>query len=313
MNNPRRRWSRSRPKNTRRLRGVAVLPSLFTLGNAICGFAAIYYAAMPEIDFHLKLFISPLVLAGYLILIAILADAIDGRLARLSNTASNFGAQLDSLADMVSFGVAPAFLMIKLVSQTPASSVTVATIAGKLVWLIAVIYLCCTALRLARFNVESTIDISSHHGFRGLPCPAAAGTIASLVVLHQEFLGDATGLGDWLRNSIGVDLAAQVMIRALPVVTLVLALAMVSRIPYVHLLNHYAAGRRSFKHLVRLTLFLILCLVHPQIALVCLLCGYAISGPIGVLLNRWRAVRNDSTVPSSPTANSSSSEEHLSG
>jgi len=292
---------------------VAVLPSLFTLGNAICGFAAIYYAAMPESDFHLRRFISPLVLAGYLILIAILADAIDGRLARLSNTASNFGAQLDSLADMVSFGVAPAFLMIKLVSQTPAASATEATIAGKLVWLIAVIYLCCTALRLARFNVESTVDISSHHGFKGLPCPAAAGTIASLVVLHQEFLGDATGLGDWLRNSIGVDLASQVMIRALPVVTLVLALTMVSRIPYVHLLNYYAAGRRSFKHLVRLTLFLILCLFHMQIALVCLLCGYSISGPIGVLLNRWRAVRANSAIPNSPAANSSSPDEHLSG
>ncbi len=311
MSNHRRGWSRSRPKKTRRLRGVAVLPSLFTLGNAICGFAAIYYAAMPEDDFHLRLFISPLVLAGYLILIAILADAIDGRLARLSNTASNFGAQLDSLADMVSFGVAPAFLMIKLVGQTPAASATT-TIAGKLVWLIAVIYLCCTALRLARFNVESTVDISSHQGFKGLPCPAAAGTIASLVVLHQEFLGDATGLGDWLRNSIGVDLASEVMFRALPVVTLVLALAMVSRIPYVHLLNHYAAGRRSFKHLVRLTLFLILCLFHLQIALVCLLCGYSISGPIGVLLNRWRAVRANSAIPNSPAANSPSSDEHLS-
>ena len=197
MSNPRRRWSRSGPKTTRRLRGVAVLPSLFTLGNAICGFAAIYYAAMPpESGSHPRFFISPLVLAGYLILIGILADAIDGRLARLSNTASNFGAQLDSLADMVSFGVAPAFLMIKLVSQTPASSATEATIAGKLVWLIAVIYMCCTALRLARFNVESTADISSHHGFKGLPCPAAAGTIASLVVLHQEFRGYATGLGN---------------------------------------------------------------------------------------------------------------------
>ncbi len=312
MSNHRRGWSRSRPKKTRRLRGVAVLPSLFTLGNAICGFAAIYYAAMPEDDFHLRPFISPLVLAGYLILIGILADAIDGRLARLSNTASNFGAQLDSLADMVSFGVAPAFLMIKLVSQTPAASATEATIAGKLVWLIAVIYLCCTALRLARFNVESTVDISSHHGFKGLPCPAAAGTIASLVVLHQEFLGDATGLGDWLRNSIGVGLAAKVMIRALPVVTLVLALAMVSRIPYVHLLNHYAAGRRSFKHLVRLTLFLILCLVHLQIALVCLLCGYSISGPISVLRDRWRAARANSTVANSAAGNSSP-DEPLSG
>ena len=306
------RWSRSGPKDPRRLRAVAVLPSLFTLGNAICGFAAIYYAALPDKDFLLRLFISPLVFAGYLILIAILADAIDGRLARLSNSASNFGAQLDSLADVVSFGVAPAFLMIKLIGQTSADSATMATITGKLVWIIAVIYLCCTILRLARFNVESTIDISSHEGFKGLPCPAAAGTIASLIVLHQEFLGEATGLGDWLKDNVGVSVASDVMIRALPVLTLALALAMVSRIPYVHLLNHYAAGRRSFKHLVRLTFFLILCLIHSQIALVCLLCGYSLSGPISLLLNHWRRARANSTTPSSPAGDSSPPDEYLS-
>jgi len=268
---------------------------------------------MPESDFHLRLFISPLVFAGYLILIAILADAIDGRLARMSNSASTFGAQLDSLADVVSFGVAPAFLMIKLVGQTQEGTAGAAPVVGKLVWLIAVIYMCCTILRLARFNVESTIDISDHQGFKGLPCPAAAGTIASLIVLHQEFRGEATGLGNWLRDSIGVDVASAVMIRVLPVLTLALALAMVSRISYVHLLNHYAAGRRSFKHLVRLTLFLIICLLHFQIALVCLLCGYSLSGPVGVLLKRWRAARADSTIPNSPAANSSSADEHLSG
>ena len=305
MTKTRRRWSRSRPRKPRRLRGVAVLPSLFTLGNAICGFAAIYYAAMPESDFHRRLFISPLALAGYLVLIAILADAIDGRLARLSKSASNFGAELDSLADVVSFGVAPAFLLLKLIGGTQGASTAVAPIVGKGIWLIAAIYLCCTALRLARFNVESVTDISSHQTFRGLPAPAAAGIIASLVVLHQEFLGaEATGLGDWLRDSIGVDLAAQVMVRALPAVTLVLALAMVSRTPYVHLLNQYVAGRRSFKHLVRLTIFFILCLVHLQIALVCLFCGFALSGPVTILRDRWRRARAKASLPEPQVENS---------
>ncbi len=298
MTKNRKRWPRGRERKPRRLRGVAVLPSLFTLGNAICGFAAIYYAAMPERpESDFRLFVSPLALAGYLVLIAILADAIDGRLARLSKSTSKFGAELDSLADVISFGVAPAFLLLKLVGGTQEASTAVAPIVGKGIWLIAAIYLCCTVLRLARFNVESTVDISSHQGFKGLPSPAAAGTIASLVVLHQEFLREATGLGDWLRDSIGVDLASQVMVRALPVVTLALALAMVSRIPYVHLLNQYLAGRRSFKHLVRLTLFCILCLVHLQIAMVCLLCGYSMSGPINILRNRWRRVRAKAALP----------------
>ncbi|MCK4849816.1 MAG: CDP-alcohol phosphatidyltransferase family protein [Phycisphaerae bacterium] len=322
MTKNRKRWPRRRLRKPRRLRGVAVLPSLFTLGNAICGFAAIYYAAMPESDFHKRLFISPLALAGYfvsplalagyLVLIAILADAIDGRLARLSKSASNFGAQLDSLADVVSFGVAPAFLLLKLVGGTQGASTAVAPIVDKGIWLIAAIYLCCTVLRLARFNVESTVDISSHQGFKGLPSPAAAGTIASLVVLQQEFLGGATGLGNWLRDSIGVDFAAQVMVRALPAVTLVLALAMVSRIPYVHLLNQYVAGRRSFKHLVRLTIFFILCLVHLQIAMVCMFCGFGLSGPINLLRDRWRIARAKNELPS-PAADSVSPDEPLSG
>ncbi len=304
MSKIRKRWSRGRLTKPRRLRGVAVLPSLFTLGNAICGFAAIYYAAMPEADFQKRFFISPLAFAGYLVLLAIVFDAIDGRLARLAKSESNFGAQLDSLADVVSFGVAPAFLLIKLTARTQEASAAPAPVVGKLIWLIAAIYLCCTALRLARFNVESVADIASHQTFRGLPTPAAAGIIASLVVLHQEFLGEATGLGDWLRDSIGVDLAAQVMVRALPVVTLVLALAMVSRIPYVHLLNQYLAGRRSFKHLVRLTIFFIFCLVHLQIALVCLFCSFALSGPVTILRDRWRRARAKAGLPEPQVENS---------
>jgi phosphatidylserine synthase len=131
------------------------------------------------------------------------------------------------------------------------------------------------------------------------------------VVLHQEFLREATGLGDWLTSST-VAWAAHVLVRALPPIALILALAMVSRIPYVHLLNQYVAGRRSFKHLVRLTLFLILCLVHLQIALVCLLCGYSMSGPITILRDRWRRARAKNELPS-PAADSVSPDEPLSG
>ena len=217
---------------------------------------------------------------------------------------------------MVSFGVAPAFLLLKLVGGTQEASTAVAPIVGKGIWLIAAIYLCCTALRLARFNVESVTDSSTHQTFRGLPSPAAAGTIASLVVLHQEFLREATGLADWLTSST-VAWAAHVLVRALPAIALILALAMVSRIPYVHLLNQYLAGRRSFKHLVRLTIFLILCLIHLQIALVCLFCAFGLSGPIKTLQQRWRAARAKTALPSSaaqsPAATSASPDEPLSG
>ena len=160
-------FSSRRIKKPHRVRGVAVLPSLFTLGNAVCGFAAIYYAAMPGGDFEHKMFVSPLALAGYFVFVAILADAIDGRLARLAKSASDFGGELDSLADVVSFGVAPAFLLIKLAAATRGITTDIAPIGvswlGKGIWLIAAIYLCCTALRLARFNIENATDLYSTH------------------------------------------------------------------------------------------------------------------------------------------------------
>ena len=315
MSTRRKHWLRHRVKKPHRVRAVAVLPCLFTLGNAVCGFAAIYYAAMPGGDFNKKFFVSPLALAGYFVLLAILADAIDGRLARLSKAASDFGGELDSLADVVSFGVAPAFLLIKLAAGTHEAAGAIAPIGapwmGKGIWLIAAIYLCCTTLRLARFNVENATDSSSHMSFKGLPAPAAAGAIASLVVLHQEFLRQATGLGDWL-NSNTVAWADQLVVKALPVVTLVLALAMVSRMPYVHLVNQYMLGRRSFRHLVRLTIFLILCLVHPQIALMVIFCGFALSGPVSSIRRRWQTAQNKTASPlpqaENPQTSSSSDE-----
>ena len=302
----RRYWPSRRVKKPHRVRGVAVLPSLFTLGNAVCGFAAIYYAAMPGENFRgfgEKLFVSPLALAGYLVFAALLADAVDGRLARLAQSASDFGGELDSLADVVSFGVAPAFLLIKLAAGTEQNATDIAPIGapwmGKGIWLIAAIYLCCTALRLARFNVENATDSSAHMSFKGLPAPAAAGVIASLAVLHQEFLRTAaTGLGNWLPSA---GWAESLLLRGLPAVALLLGLAMVSRIPYVHMVNQYMLGQRSFKHLVRITIFLILCLVHLQIALVIIFCGFALSGPIGSLRRRWQRARAKASVVPSQT------------
>lgn len=286
------------------MRGVAVLPSLFTLANAVCGFAAIYYAAMPGGDFHQKLFVSPLALAGYFVFVAILADAIDGRLARLAGSESDFGGQLDSLADVVSFGAAPAFLLIRLAASTKQITTDIAPIGapwlGKGVWLIAAIYLCCTALRLARFNVENATDSSAHMSFKGLPAPAAAGAIASLIVLHQEFLRTATGLGDWLASP---EWMGSLLVRALPAMALIMALGMVSRIPYVHIVNQYMLGQRSFKHLVRIMMFLILCLVHLQIALVVIFCGFALSGPLVSLRRRWQRIKAKASMAQSQTKN----------
>ena len=105
-------------------------------------------------------------------------DALDGRVARLMRKTSDFGAQMDSLADVISFGVAPAFLLIGLVSKALLGDGQVSPISdqisGRIVWIIAAVYVCCGALRLARFNVENVHDESSHMWFKGLPIPGAA-------------------------------------------------------------------------------------------------------------------------------------------
>src|ERR1035437_9815482 len=163
------------PVMRKRKRGVALLPSLFTLGNCLCGLASIHYAsnegleswatfgsANPSDSFGRALF--PFAKAGYCIFGAMLFDLFDGFIARLTRSSSDFGAELDSLADMVSFGVAPAFLSINLISllvhQNAPPGMRTLDIPGpfspddkaRFFWVIAVIYVCCTAMRLARFN-----------------------------------------------------------------------------------------------------------------------------------------------------------------
>src|SRR6185436_10485982 len=137
-----------------------------------------------------NVFATHFAMAGYFIFLAMVFDMFDGFVARLTRSASDFGAALDSLADMVSFGIAPAFLSIHLIAEllhTPApTGRDYIAIPGpfsddvwlRLFWIIAGIYVSCTALRLARFNVITKLDPLSHMSFRGMPSPAAAATVA---------------------------------------------------------------------------------------------------------------------------------------
>ena len=269
---------------------VPVLASLVTLINAICGFASIHFVARgintpDELLLH-KPQLTFFAAAGYLLFLAMIADALDGQVARLSRTTSNFGEQLDSLADMISFGVAPAILMLGVVESSLREVVGVAnpafaTTTGKLLWLLAAAYVCCAALRLARFNVETQADISYHVNFRGLPSPAAAGVVAALVVLCVDWLPE-------LHREMpraGVIVGIKVILYLLPFVTLGVALLMVSRIPYSHLVNRYVRGRRPFGHVVRLVLVLLVLYWNPQLAVTIGFTTYAASG---FLIWGWR-------------------------
>jgi CDP-diacylglycerol--serine O-phosphatidyltransferase len=136
-------------RRTRRRRAASVLPTLLTLGNAICGFAAIHYAAKPIADTSFGW--STLTVAGALIFLGMFFDAIDGSVARLTRSTSDIGAQLDSLADVITFGVAPAFMTLRLVSHYygPAEGLAILGPAdnayAKFLWAIAAFYMCCTA------------------------------------------------------------------------------------------------------------------------------------------------------------------------
>jgi CDP-diacylglycerol--serine O-phosphatidyltransferase len=263
------------------IRAIAVLPTLFTLGNLVCGFFAIVVLSRierpetasippaPTVELNLEAARNliesndpthNLMLCGALILLAMIFDAVDGQLARLGRNSSDFGGQLDSLCDLVSFGLAPAILLVKMCPQFT-------IVHGKEIWSIAALFVCCAALRLARFNVESDAD-DDHALFAGLPTPAAAATIASFAILSYS-----------LRNEVAVvthenfDLYDLWMQRLLPFLAIVIAILMVSRIPYPHPLAQFVSGQRSFAQLVAIVFALLAVLIVRAYAvpLLCLL------------------------------------------
>ncbi len=281
----------------RPLAALAVLPALMTLGNLLCGFAAIHYAAMPVAETAVFGW-STLTVSGCLIFLGMFLDALDGSVARLTRSTSDLGAQLDSLADMVTFGVAPAYMMLRLVSHyygpehyTGVLGPDADNLYARVTWTIAAAYICCTALRLARFNVETpSADLEDHRWFRGLPSPGAAGCVASLILLHQHLLVKRFG-GEF---PPGYERGSSLLI---PLVTALAALGMVSTMRYPHLINRWVAGRKDFGSLVRIVIPVVMAIWWLQVALAICFVAYAMSGPLGALSRRVRRRRTPPTLP----------------
>jgi CDP-diacylglycerol--serine O-phosphatidyltransferase len=263
------------------LKPVAVLPSLCTLGNAFCGVLAIAKGAdaiallsnvpvervTPELleQFHHYFFVGCL-----LIFLANVFDALDGRLARMTQMTSEFGAMLDSLADMITFGTAPAFMLKYLYEATLKFEDKV--IRPKVVLLMCFLYVACAALRLARFTAETEEDADSHDFFKGLPSPAAALTVASGILFYL-FLGEPDAPA-WLAQRRGAFLS--ILLGGLPV----LALLMVSRVRYVHVINRFMRGRQPYTYVAPLVVVLLLLylVLHYALILICL--GYVVGCPL---------------------------------
>ncbi len=251
-----------------RIRTVAVFPTLFTLGNLVCGFFAIVVAsrvAAPESMAAVPEDTTDLMLSGWLIFLAMIFDALDGYVARLSRTASDFGAELDSLCDLVTFGVAPSFLLVKMCPRF-------AYLHKEEVWMIAAAFAACAALRLARFNVETGED-DEHLYFRGLPSPAAAASLAGFAILFHTLRQEDCPLA----YAAQIDAAVQML---LPPFAVLAALLMVSRIPYPHVVNQIFRGQRSFGHVVAVLFALVAVMVIRGYSLPVVCCAFVLYGPV---------------------------------
>ncbi|MFH5805700.1 CDP-alcohol phosphatidyltransferase family protein [Alienimonas sp. DA493] len=285
-------------RRRKRARLIAVLPTLLTLSNAACGFASITIAAkvqavgLGEIPAD-EAAGGHLFVAALLIFAAMVFDAFDGSAARLLGQSSELGAQLDSLCDALSFGVAPAFLMLQLVGHTFAGQGDLwFEWPGRMLWGCAVLFVLCAILRLARFNVE-TDEEDDHTVFRGLPSPAAAAVVAGVPLairgLNDILLGER-GRFSWSDDVAGVVL---VLIKlGLPIVTLLAAGLMVSGVRYPHVVNQFARSKRSPWFIIKLLFAAITVVVFQEFAVPLIAIWFAFSHPVRAL---WR--REEVTPP----------------
>ena len=237
-------------------RGIYLLPSVLTTFGMFAGF----YSIISSIN-------GDFTIAAISILIAMFWDTLDGRVARLTNTQSAFGAEYDSLADLVSFGLAPALLVYQWTLYE----------LGRFGWLAAFVYLACAALRLARFNIQ--VGIADKRYFQGLPSPAAAGVIASMIWLKiwtfASFDSDVISLGYYLGAGI----------------TILCGLLMVSNIRY-YSFKEFDSKKATFRFLLIVILSLIILVSKPNIILFTGFFVYLLSGPfitiIGLNRNRLK-------------------------
>jgi CDP-diacylglycerol--serine O-phosphatidyltransferase len=225
-------------KNIRK--GIYILPNFFTMMNLFFGF----YSVICSIEKDFKS-------AAIAIIIAAVFDSLDGKIARVTNTSSRFGAEFDSLADLISFGIAPGLMMYLWILQP----------LGRLGWLAAFLFTACGALRLARFNTN--LDQSTDGHFIGLPIPAAAGMTAVIVLFALDF-------------KINISIVQFPLL----ILIYILSFLMVSTIKYLSIKKVELKKSMSFNVLVSMMLVLILIASKPSITLLTMAFLYISSGPV---------------------------------
>ena len=245
-------------KEPRRRRGVYLLPSLFTVGNLFCGYACIVFAMSGRLEMA-----APFIGIGFIL------DSLDGRIARLTGSSSAFGIEFDSLADVISFGAAPAVLAFEwgLKGQ------------GNIGWAAGFIFMSAGAVRLARFNVHTSTHQLDKRYFVGMPIPAAASVVAATVYAFPD-LPDGR-----------FQAAAAVAVMLVP------AALMVSVIRFRSFKNINFGWRRSYLPLLLAIVLFALVAERPRVTLLIMAYAYLASGLIEWLITKVRARRDGRAVP----------------
>jgi len=228
-------------------KGVYILPNLFTTANLFCGFWSII-SVFQEHYFY----------GAVAILLAAIFDVLDGKVARLSGATSKFGIQYDSLADLVSFGIAPAVLAFSWALRP----------FGRFGWFAAFLFVVCGALRLARFNVLAAVGDTKF--FKGLPIPAAASMVSLVILLYLRLI--ETG---WIKDIVVLGMIY------------VLAFLMVSSIRYFSFKELHLARQKPFSIFIFVVLSMIVIVMEPVIVLFVFVLAYVLSGPVGVIFS-WQ-------------------------
>lgn len=241
-------------KPSLRRQGIYLLPNSFTLAALFAGFYAVVQAMNHRFDY-----------AAVAIFVAMLLDGMDGRVARLTHSQSAFGAEFDSLSDMVSFGVAPALVIYEWQLRG----------LGKLGWMVAFIYCASAALRLARFN--TLIGVADKRWFTGLPSPSAAALVAGLVWVSLEYGFDTLPGIDWLSLLL----------------TAFAGLSMVTNVRFWSFKELHVRRKVPFFGLMLLVLVILLLVASPPLVLFAFFVAYGLSGYLGAL---WRARRRAATA-----------------
>ncbi len=224
--------------------GIYLLPNLLTTGSLFAAFYSIVASLKTQYE-----------VAVVAIFIGMIADGLDGRIARMTNTQTAFGAEYDSLSDMVTFGVAPALLLYSWSLHQ----------LGKLGWLIAFIYTAAVALRLARFNTQ--VETADKRYFQGLACPPAAAVVSSFVWLCYQ--------NDWTHMFFSIVAAGFVVIAAV---------LMVSNVRYYSFKELDFKGKVPFLHVLLIVILFVAIASNPSVVLFCGFTLYALSGPLQTLI-----------------------------